>query len=265
MRIITSILCAAVLTAAEKPETPPLPPDLQSVYELALAAPAEFASDALLRLAASPALSSRALKRRLIEQAFQLGSRAHEPYPLAAWKGQFDRVRADLEDALRREAELAPDLRNGDQQQYFSTEFAQMWITVDRMFELARAGNETAVRGLIVNSLQVQQAAVSNTTARLLVQNNEAQEAATARIEAIYSQVERNIYLFLIAVLVLIAATGTYLAYSNRQVFARLEPIFKTLAPPNGYARMGQAGARYGGLVQAAGNRRVFGDGIGIV
>ncbi len=149
----------------------------------------------------------------------------NEPYPLGAWKGQFDRVRADLEDALRREAELAPDLRNGDQQQYFSTEFAQMWITVDRMFELARTGGERAARDLIVNSLQAQQAAVSNTTARLLVQNNEAQEAATARIQAIYDQVERNIYLFLIAVLVLIAATGTYLAYSNRQVFARLEHL----------------------------------------
>jgi signal transduction histidine kinase len=148
-----------------------------------------------------------------------------EPYPLVAWKGQFDRVRADLEDALRREAELAPDLRSGDQQQYFSTLFAQMWITVDHMFELARAGNERAARDLILNSLQGQQAAVSNTSAGLLIQNNEAQEAATARIQSIYDKVERNIYLFLIAVLVLIAATGTYLAYSNRQVFARLERL----------------------------------------
>src|ERR687886_471998 len=35
-----------------------------------------------------------------------------EPYPLSAWKGQFDRIRADLEDAVRREAELAPALRS---------------------------------------------------------------------------------------------------------------------------------------------------------
>jgi signal transduction histidine kinase len=149
----------------------------------------------------------------------------NEPYPLAAWKGQFDRVRADLEDALHREAELAPDLRSGDQQKYFATLFAQMWITVDRMFEQARAGNAGAARELIVNSLQGQQAAVSNTSAGLLIQNNEAQEAATARIQSIYDKVERNVYLFLIAVLVLIAATGTYLAYSNRQVFARMERL----------------------------------------
>src|SRR5439155_3630382 len=38
----------------------------------------------------------------------------NEPYPLVAWKGQFDRIRADLEDAMRRESELAPELRSGD-------------------------------------------------------------------------------------------------------------------------------------------------------
>ena len=56
----------------------------------------------------------------------------NEPYPLIAWKGQFDRIRADLDDALRRETELAPDLRSNDQQSYFSNLFAQLWTTVDR-------------------------------------------------------------------------------------------------------------------------------------
>src|SRR6185295_15479467 len=31
-----------------------------------------------------------------------------EPYPLEAWKGQFDRIHAHLADALRLEKELAP-------------------------------------------------------------------------------------------------------------------------------------------------------------
>ena len=39
-----------------------------------------------------------------------------EPYPLAAWKPQFDRTRADLADALRLEAELAPVERNQNRQ-----------------------------------------------------------------------------------------------------------------------------------------------------
>ena len=149
----------------------------------------------------------------------------NEPYPLVAWKGQLDRVRADLEDATRREAELAPDLRSRDQQQYFSALFAQMWTTVDRLFALAQRGDERSARDLIVNSLQGQQAAVSNTTARLLVQNNEAQEAATARIQSIYVTVERNFYVFLIAVMALIALNGTYLAYSNRLLFRRIERL----------------------------------------
>jgi len=34
-----------------------------------------------------------------------------EPYPLQAWKGQFDRIRVDLEDALRLEREMAPAVR----------------------------------------------------------------------------------------------------------------------------------------------------------
>jgi hypothetical protein len=84
IRVIAAVLCAVALGAAEKPvqkpKTPPLPPGLQPIYEMALAAPPEFASDALLRLAASPAISDRALQRRLIEQAFQFGSRAHELY-----------------------------------------------------------------------------------------------------------------------------------------------------------------------------------------
>ena len=149
----------------------------------------------------------------------------NEPYPLVAWKGQFDRIRADLEDAMRRESELAPELRSGDQQKYFSALFSQMWATGDKMFALARAGSEQEARALISNSLQGQLAAVSNTTARLLIQNNEAQEEAASRIRSIYDNVERDVYLFLLAVMVLIALTGTYLAYTNRLVLARMERL----------------------------------------
>src|SRR5438093_1984108 len=39
-----------------------------------------------------------------------------EPYPLEAWKGQFKRIRADLEDALRLEKELAPVERTPERQ-----------------------------------------------------------------------------------------------------------------------------------------------------
>src|SRR6185437_2054287 len=50
-----------------------------------------------------------------------------EPYPLDAWKPQFDRIRFDLEDALRIEETLAPSSRNAEQQQHLSSSLSQFW------------------------------------------------------------------------------------------------------------------------------------------
>jgi hypothetical protein len=77
---LAAVLFAGGAPAAETEKPPPLPPNLQPVYELALAAPPEFAADALLRLTTAPGVRNRALKRTLIEQAFQLAGQAHEPY-----------------------------------------------------------------------------------------------------------------------------------------------------------------------------------------
>jgi hypothetical protein len=41
-----------------------------------------------------------------------------EPYPLTAWSAQFQRVRTDLDDALRREQQVAPVHRTPEQEQY---------------------------------------------------------------------------------------------------------------------------------------------------
>src|SRR6202021_3459956 len=41
-----------------------------------------------------------------------------EPYPLTAWSAQFQRVRTDLDDALRREQQVAPVNRTFEQEQY---------------------------------------------------------------------------------------------------------------------------------------------------
>ena len=46
-----------------------------------------------------------------------------QPYPLTAWSAQFQRLRADLEDARRREAQVAPVTRSADQQQFLSNSF----------------------------------------------------------------------------------------------------------------------------------------------
>ena len=124
-----------------------------------------------------------------------------EPYPLEAWKGQFERLRRDFDDALRKERQFAPAGLSPERQQYFTASLSQFWTSVDQVFTLAENGDPARARSLIRTSLEPQQAGISSTVARLLVQNNEAEEQAAARVTEIYRGVERNIYLFLAAVL----------------------------------------------------------------
>jgi len=60
-----------------------------------------------------------------------------EPYPLTAWSAQFQRIRTDLDDAMRLEAGLAPAGRTAEQSASLSTSLAQFWDAVDRVFALA--------------------------------------------------------------------------------------------------------------------------------
>ena len=50
-----------------------------------------------------------------------------EPYPLTAWSAQFQRVRTDLDDALRREQQVAPVNRTSEQEQYLKNSLSQFW------------------------------------------------------------------------------------------------------------------------------------------
>jgi hypothetical protein len=53
-----------------------------------------------------------------------------EPYPLTAWQAQFQRVRSDLDDAFRREEELAVARRTPEQREYLGKSLAQFWTSV---------------------------------------------------------------------------------------------------------------------------------------
>lgn len=142
-----------------------------------------------------------------------------EPYPLTAWQAQFRRLRTDLEDALAREARASPADRAAEQSKYLSGSLGQFWDALDRIFALAQSGQEAEARTLIRLSLQARQEALSTAVARLLVQNNEAEQQAGARIRSVYAGVERNVYLFVAAMLVLILLTSLYLVHSNRRLF----------------------------------------------
>ena len=148
-----------------------------------------------------------------------------EPYPLTAYAGQFQRIRKDLDDAVRLEAQVAQGGRTTEQQQDLSSYLSQFWNAVDRTFELARNGKEQEARTQIQLSLQARQASLTTAVARLLVQNNESEEQAGEQIRQIYDRVGKQVYLFLGATLVAIVLTSLYLIQSNRRLFAQLATL----------------------------------------
>jgi len=148
-----------------------------------------------------------------------------QPYPLSAWSAQFQRLRADLDDAVKKESQVAPVTRPADQQQFLVNSFQQFWIAVDEMLTLTRQGKDNEARDQIRVSLQARQAALGTAVARLLVENNETEEQTTQRVAAIYDGVQRNVYWFLTATLIAIVLTSAYLIRANRLLFAELASL----------------------------------------
>jgi len=148
-----------------------------------------------------------------------------EPYPIIAWVPQFERIRTDLVDALEQESALSEAAPTSDQRLYLNQSLSQFWDSVNRMFSLAEAGFESASAQQIRDTLQPRQAALSSAVSLLLVQNNEAEERAAARISAIYDRVQRQLYFFLAAILVAIVLTSLYLIRYNRRLFLQVAEL----------------------------------------
>jgi len=148
-----------------------------------------------------------------------------EPYPLTAWSAQFQRIRTDLDDAIRLEADFAAASRTPEQSAFLTGSFTQFWDAVDRVFALAHEGKEKEARAQIQLSLQERQAALSTAVARLLVQNSENEEQAALRIVQIYDRVQLQVYIFLAATLLAILLSSLSIIRWNRRLFARLEEI----------------------------------------
>jgi len=148
-----------------------------------------------------------------------------EPYPLTAWTAQFERIHQDLDTGLKLEERLAGANRTPEQRLFLSQAVSQFWDAMNRMFVLAQTGKDAQAREQIRLSLQARQQALSTAVSRLLVENNEGEEQAAARIAQIYDGVQRQLYLFLAATLITILLTSLYLIRSNRQIFARLAEL----------------------------------------
>jgi signal transduction histidine kinase len=173
-------------------------------------------ADSLLLLRIQNNLNSLALTMRdMLDQT--------ESYPLIAWKGQLKRIEYDLADAMVREEKVSKVTE--DQRKYLAGSVTQFWDGLARIFALAEQGQEEEARTRIRLSLQARQEALSNAVARLLVQNNESEQAAAEETQRIYARAERNAYLFLGAMLILIAATSLYLVEWNRGMFAQVAAL----------------------------------------
>jgi len=175
-------------------------------------------TDSLLLLRIQNGLNSLGLGMRdMLDQS--------EPYPLTAWKPQFTRIRTDLEDAMTREAKYSPTERSAQQRQYLSNSFEEFWRALDRIFELAGSNQDVEARAQVQISLQARQSALTTAVARLLVQNNENEQQMAARTRALYAGVERNVYIFMAAMLTLIALTSLYLVQGNRTLFRQVAEL----------------------------------------
>jgi signal transduction histidine kinase len=119
-----------------------------------------------------------------------------EPYPLTAWSAQFQRIRTDLDDAMRLEAGFAAASRTPEQSAFLAGNFNQFWDAVDRVFALARDGKDS-----------------------------ENEEQAGQRIVQIYDRVQRQVYVFLAATWLAILLNGLSVIRWNRRLFARLAEV----------------------------------------
>ncbi len=155
------------------------------------------------------------------------------PYPITAYTSEIGRIRTDLDDALETEQQLAPTVRTVQQQTFLRDSVSDFWEATDRMFHTAEEGGDAEARRLIREVLQPRQASIANTVARLLVANNEAEQAAAEQIQSIYDNVERNTYFFMTAVFAAMLLTGAYMVFRIRRIFrdlARLSEVRQELA-----------------------------------
>jgi signal transduction histidine kinase len=148
-----------------------------------------------------------------------------ETYPVAAWSSQFERIRTDLDDALKQQESVAIARRTPEQTRYLETSVAQFWDASARIFELAASGREEEARGQIRLSLQPRQAALSTTVARFLVQNNESEAETAQQVQEIYGSVQRQVRWFALAALVAIATTSVFLIRSSQRLFQQLATL----------------------------------------
>ena len=149
-----------------------------------------------------------------------------EPYPLTAWSAQFDRIRTDLDDALQ-PRRARSRWRSGRRAAAVSGQLARAVLGRRRSHLRPGARRDGRARRARRSGCRSRRGRPRSSTAvaRLLVQNNEAEEQTAHAVQDIYDRVQRQVYWFLAATLAAIVATSLYLIRSNRRLFAQLASL----------------------------------------
>ena len=148
-----------------------------------------------------------------------------EPYPLVAWRQTFDRLRADLSQALAVETTLAPPERPTALQRRLVASVERFWTLMDDVFRTAAAGDEAAAIQKLRTSATAAHMELVGMVSQFLVLNNRVQEEAAARNRAIYERVVWEIGTLVVVLLLVVTATGLYTIRANRRAFAQVERL----------------------------------------
>ncbi len=144
---------------------------------------------------------------------------------IVEYREGFDRIRADLAEAITADMELAPVTRRADKQADLLSSLQTFWSTADEVFDSASNGDESRARRLASRQLTDNQIALAHRLSALLERNNAAEESADVEVAAIYDRAQRDTYIFVCATMLAILVTSLYLIHSNRQLFEKMRSL----------------------------------------
>ena len=148
-----------------------------------------------------------------------------EPYPLVAWRQTFERLHADLAQALALERTLAPPGRPTALRERLVASVDRFWMLMEDVFRTAEAGDENAAVARLRGPVTAAHMELVGMVSQFLVLNNQVQEEASARNRAIYERVVWEIGILVVALLLVVAATGLYTIRANRRAFEQVERL----------------------------------------
>ncbi|MBI1984248.1 MAG: hypothetical protein HYS61_08630, partial [Acidobacteria bacterium] len=155
-------------------------------------------------------------------------------YPIAYYRTEFNRLHEDMDEALKREEQYAVASQAASEQRtQLKNILVDIWMTADLAFDMAEDGHEVSARYLIKTQLERKREVVSKIVAGLLDLNDQAQREAGDRINAVYSNVKREILFVVAALLLLVLGTGLYTLQANRKTFEKLHHLAERLQIQN--------------------------------